>query len=339
MIVSVLGTGLIGTSIALGLRQLGWTTRGWDVDQANLGDAVALGAIEVASGSIAECVGGTDLVVVSVPPEPAAEVLAGLDTDSLVTDVVGVKAGVMEAGIHLPRFVSGHPMAGREVSGPGAADPNLFRGASWVLITDDVATGALADLKAIVSQLGAHPIAMTAAEHDDAVATISHLPQVLAAALTAHAAEHPLALGLAAGGFRDLTRVAASGSALWTELLVANRVEVSEALSSYANRLLAWAAALDRSDTASIEEWLETARGVRESMAAPVEAVHVGLADQPGEIARVGRAIGTGGVDVRDLQLRHAPHGGGGILTISVTPEAVEPLREALSSEGLLVIS
>lgn len=338
MIAAVLGTGLIGASVGLALRQQGWATHGWDPDAANLAAAGSIGAIEVAADTVAECVAGVDLVVVATPPGAAAGLLAELRTEALVTDVAGVKREVVSAGSHIERFVSSHPMAGREVSGPRAADPHLFRGATWVLITDGAKRSALEELRGIVASVGANPVEMTAAEHDDAVATISHLPQILAAALAAHAAEHPIALGLAAGGFRDLTRVASSGPEMWTGLLTANRADVAAALRNYRERLEGWEAAIATGDDTTIGEWLDTAREIRERMAAPVAAVHVGLADRPGEIASVGRAIGAGGVDIRDLQLRHAPHGGGGILTISVTPDAVTTLRDALEEEGLLVI-
>jgi prephenate dehydrogenase len=179
---------------------------------------------------------------------------------------------------------------------------------------------------------------MTAHEHDAAVAMISHLPQVMAAALVNEAADRTRALDLAAGSFRDLTRVAASDPGLWVDLLGFNSSEVVAAIEDYRHRLKRVVAALTNGDSTAIREFLGRGQEIRRSLAPPVVAVRVALADEPGELARVGRAFGASSVDVRDLQLRHAPHGGGGVLTVSVRPGEAETLRTALSDEGLLVV-
>jgi len=229
-------------------------------------------------------------------------------------------------------------MAGREVRGPRGASSALFRGATWVVVTDGAAEGDLVIVEGVLQQLGARPIRMAAVEHDAAVAMISHLPQVLAAALVNEASDRTRALDLAAGSFRDLTRVAASDPGLWVDLLASNRAEVIAAIDDYRTRLARVARSLDDGDRGAIEEFLTTAREIRRGLAPPVVAIRVALADEPGELARVGRAFGASMVDVRDLQLRHAPHGGGGMLTVSVRPGEAETLRGALTDEGLLVV-
>lgn len=335
--VAVLGTGLIGTSVALGLSRIGWDTVGWDPAPEVVAAVTELGSFDDLATTPAEAIADVDLVVLAGPPSAIPATLAEIETSALVTEVAGVKAGVAAAGRRLDHFVSSHPMAGREVSGPDAASPSLFHGAAWILITDDAATADLDQLASIVSGLGAKPLQMTVAEHDDAVALISHLPQVLAAALIGEATEHPAGLGLASGSFRDLTRVAASSPELWAELLVRNGEPLATVIEAYAARLHRWADAVRRGRSEEVGQALRTASEIRQGMAPPTAAVAVALADQPGELAKVGRALEHSKVDVRDLQLRHATYGGGGILTISVRPGEATTLRSALEGEGLLL--
>ncbi|MEA2002004.1 MAG: prephenate dehydrogenase/arogenate dehydrogenase family protein [Actinomycetota bacterium] len=336
--VAISGTGLVGASIGLGLARSGWTVTGWDPDPEALAAALAETAIHETVSSFAELVAAaTDVVVLAGPPGVVIEQVSAIKSDSLVLDVAGVKSAVVAAS-RPARFVGTHPMAGREVRGPQGASPSLFRGASWVVVTDETAATDLVAAEDIVVQLGGRPIRMTAAEHDAAVAMISHLPQVLAAALVNEAADRTRALDLAAGSFRDLTRVAASDPSLWVDLLAVNAIEVVAVIEDFRSRLARVAGALEAGDAALIDDFLTRGQKIRQSLAPPVVAVRVALADEPGEMARVGRAFGASSVDVRDLQLRHAPHGGGGVLTVSVRPGEAETLRTALEDEGLLLV-
>jgi prephenate dehydrogenase len=281
-----------------------------------------------------QALAGFDLVVLAGPPAVVVADLGELRTDVLVTDVAGVKVPVIRAARHLPRFVGGHPMAGREHAGPAAASPALFRGASWIITTDGAGERDLRTISGIVETMGAVPVRMTAEEHDTAVAVISHLPQVLASALVEVAGRDDHALALAAGSFRDLTRVALSEPEWWADLLATNQDQVRRALGLMMDSLADWDQALATGAIDSLAAGLAEARAVRRSMAPPVVAVSVIMQDRPGELGAVGRALTATGVDVRDLQLRHGPHGGGGILTLSVRPGEAEPLRSALVAEG-----
>lgn len=336
---AISGTGLIGSSIGLGLAREGWIVHGWDPSPSVLQAAVELGAVAEEAASFDELVTNeVELVVLAGPPAAVVEQVAALETDALVFDVAGVKQ-VVVAAARPQRFVGTHPMAGREVTGPKGASPSLFRGATWVVVEDGATAADLGAVEEVLRGLGAEPIRMTAAEHDAAVAMISHLPQVLAAALANEAADRTRALDLAAGSFRDLTRVAASDPSLWVDLLAKNSAEVNAAIADLQGRLGRVAAALAGGETGTIGDFLGRGQSIRRSLAPPVVAVRVALADEPGELARVGRAFGTSAVDVRDLQLRHAPHGGGGVLTVSVRPGEAEALRTALKDEGLLVVA
>jgi prephenate dehydrogenase len=334
---AVLGTGLIGASIGIGLRGLGWTVVGWDPDDGALMTALTMGALDEAAGE-AEVSADADLIVLAGPPAAIEEELAKLDTAALVTDVAGVKAPMVAAGSHLKRYVGGHPLAGRETSGPSSASGSLFRGATWVLTTDGAEAASTAELSDLVSSLGAIPIHLTAAQHDEAVAAISHLPQVVASALVNRVAREQGALDLAAGGFRDLTRIALSSPTWWPDVLVENRVPLAAMLRGLSGDLLSWAELVEDRKHSHIAAALLSARAARSSLSAPVTAIGVVLEDRPGEIARVGHALEVSGVDLRDLQLRHATHGGGGVLTLSVRAAEAELLASTLVAEGFALI-
>jgi prephenate dehydrogenase len=336
---AVLGTGLIGASVGIGLRASGWSVAGWDPSPDALATAARIGAVDRAAAGPGPAIGGADLVVLAAPVGQIVATLAGLSTEALVTDVGGVKTAVVEAAAHLPHFVGGHPMAGRETSGPEGASGSMFRGATWVLVTDRTRPADLATMEAVVAGLGAIPLRMTAADHDRAVAAASHLPHVTAAGLLEAVAADPGALALAAGGFRDLTRVAMSQPGWWVDVLVNNRPAVAGALRQLAASLQGWADAVEAGDGGEIERRLDEARRVRASMAAPVATVAVLVEDRPGEIARIGHSLSASGVDLRDLQLRHATHGGGGVLTLSVRAGEQQRLLQALEADGFRVLS
>lgn len=330
---AVLGTGLIGTSVAIALRTSGWEVRGYDPDPAALSRASAMKGVEPAD-TIDAAIRDVELVVLAGPVSAIVETLAVLQTDALVTDVAGVKRPVVEVGSRLPRFVGGHPMAGRESSGPDNASGSMFRGASWVLVSDHAADTDIDELSAIVGEFGAVPVVMSADEHDRAVAAASHIPHLTAASLVSLVMREEGARSLVAGGFRDLTRVAASDPGWWADVLVANRDAVASELRLLADALSDMAELVEASERERIHSRLDQARATRRSMAAPVAAVRVILDDKPGEIAMVGHALSDSGVDLRDLQLRHAVHGGGGVLTLSVNPDDADALRRALAADG-----
>ena len=336
MRIAVVGTGLIGTSIGLDLRRLGHEVVGHDVDAERAATARARGALDAVAPTLEGLWNpAPDLVVVAAPPRATIELLGRIPPAFLAMDVAGVKVPILAAAGER-RFVGTHPMAGRERSGPEAASASLFRGATWVVVPGSAAPADLTLVVDLVRRLGANPVEMTAADHDAAVARISHLPQILAAALVDLAAADPGAFALAAGSLRDLTRVAMSEPGIWVELLGANEEAVATAIDEFVERLLAYRARLGNGDR--LGEDLARARRLREGLAAPVTPVRVALADRPGELAKVGRALAATAVDVRDLQLRHAPYGGGGVLTIAVRPGEAAPLVDALAAEGLEVI-
>jgi prephenate dehydrogenase len=332
--VAVLGTGLIGASLGMALRGRGSDVVGWDPSPESLQTALGRGAVDRVAPELGRAVVDVDLIVLAGPLQANLETLAQLETTALVTDVTSVKgpfAGVAPAPT---RFVGGHPMAGREHAGPAAASAGLFRGAPWVICDDDADDDDLAAITAMVASIGANPVVMSAAQHDRVVASVSHLPQLLAVALVNRVATNPDAADLVSGSFRDLTRVASTESGWWPEVLAANADAVSGALDDLIAYLHHLRQEIQAADLSTLGNELDHARSHRAHMAPPLSVVRVVLQDRPGEIASVGHALQTSHVDVRDLQLRHAVHGGGGILTLSVRPGEMETLKAALATEG-----
>src|SRR5919112_1801257 len=230
--VLVIGCGLIGTSIALALREHDVDVHLDDVSRANLELAVSRGA-----GS-PEPAAAPDLVVVAVPPSQVVETVAhALKTwpEAVVTDVASVKSELSASIAALAgaeRYVGSHPMAGSERSGPMAASGRLFEGRPWAVTPLDGAGEQSVRLVESVAELvGAVPITMDAESHDRAVALVSHVPHVLSVLAAARLADAPEShLSLAGAGLRDVTRIAASDSALWSDILRSNASEVRDLL-------------------------------------------------------------------------------------------------------------
>ncbi|MFP3882719.1 MAG: prephenate dehydrogenase/arogenate dehydrogenase family protein [Actinomycetota bacterium] len=328
------GTGLLGASVGLGLRSQGWEVAGWDPDLEALTEASRRGAIgSELDGPDTDA----DLVVLAAPPDAIIRSLETIDTDALVTDIAGVKTPIVAAASHLPHFVGGHPMAGGETSGASLATRTMFHGATWVLTSDGADPDDLERMEEITRSLGANPVVMTAQEHDRAVARVSHLPHVLAAALMRLADADRPTLGLAGGGFRDLTRIAAGDSTWWAEVLTANASQVDASIEELQKALDDWRRIIGDNSESELDAELEAARAARTGLGEHHTQVRVVLLDRPGEIARVGHALETSRVDVRDFQLRHGEHGGGGVLTISVKGDGKDALAKALVDEGFEV--
>ena len=240
----VVGTGLIGGSIALGLRRRGWYVSGLDADEEQLQAALQGGVVDAAGDDLR-----AEVIFVAVPAAVAAAVarrLLGEDgrlADAVVTDVSGVKTAIVEEADH-PRFIGGHPMAGSEQTGLQGADPDLFEGAVWVL-TPTAATNleSFNRLKGVVMSLGADALVLSAADHDRLVAVVSHVPHLVAATLmnaASDGAEQDGALlRLAAGGFRDMPRVAAGHPGIWPDICTENAEADREGVLAEITRLAA----------------------------------------------------------------------------------------------------
>ena len=268
MRIAFLGLGLIGGSIARSLRAaergrsagfIGATLIAWSPGGEGPQAGRAADAIDAVATNIGEAVEGADLVIIAAPPVAALELvdrLLGLGHQGLVTDVTSTKAAIVAraaaAGL---RFVGGHPLAGRETAGFGAADPALFTGRPWAITTDGAAESDLERVEALARACAAEPRRMTAAEHDAAVAGISHLPLALAAALVEAVAGRsardapagwPLAAELAASGWRDMTRLARGDVEMGAGIAATNAAPLAARLRDARGVIDGWLAELER---------------------------------------------------------------------------------------------
>ena len=233
---AIVGTGLIGGSIGMALRRQGWWVSGTDMEPSRALRALELGAIDEVGVDAAAAV-----TFISVPAGAVAElakaVLSQQDAEGcsgVVTDVAGIKETIVSAVGH-PRFVGGHPMAGSEQEGVDGAGPDLFLGATWVLTPGQQTSGeAYSEVQGLVKLLGANPVAVDPRRHDELVALVSHTPHLTAAALMNLAADAATSdatlLRLAAGGFRDMTRIAAGHPGIWPDVVAENRDAICSAL-------------------------------------------------------------------------------------------------------------
>jgi prephenate dehydrogenase len=356
----VIGTGLIGTSIALALRAAGtevWLT---DTDQRAARLAVDLGAGELLRPG-APLARPADVAVLAMPPAMVAASLRAAQQDGLArcyTDVASVKElpllGAAELGCDLAAYVPGHPMSGRERSGPAAARADLFVGRPWIICPGDDTDPDCVDVVAsLIRACGASLVRMSAAEHDRCVALVSHVPHLVAAAMAARCADAgDRVLSLAGPGLRDVTRIAASDADLWTEILSANAGPVHEVLLAVAGQLGAAAEALadigsGREESAKLlTALLESGRdgvaripGKQGGPAPDYAIVQVVIGDKPGELARLFSAAGAAGINIEDVRIEHSPGLPVGVAELSVRPHAAPLLAAALADGGWPVAS
>ena len=340
--VLVIGCGLIGTSIGLALREHGVDVHLDDVSRSNLELAVSRGA-----GS-PEPLTSPDLVVVAVPPAAVVDAVAhALETwpDTVVTDVASVKSDIAASIAALPgaeRYVGSHPMAGSERSGPMAASGQLFEGRPWAVTPLDGAGEQSVELVESVAELvGAVPITMDAASHDRAVALVSHVPHVLSVLAAARLEGAPQShLSLAGAGLRDVTRIAASDSALWSDILRSNAGEVRMLLERVRMDLDGLIDALG-TDEPSVSGVLESGRagtrlipGKHGERPAELASVFVPIADQPGELSRLMAHTGESEVNIEDLRIDHELGRPVGLVEIAVLTDRADTLVEALTARG-----
>ena len=286
MHVTFLGLGLIGGSVALALRDAGgWTAAAWSPSGAGPARGLASGVVDAAPSTLAAALADADLVVLAAPPTACLALLdrlrdearGALSRTAVVTDVASTKGRITARATEgRLRFVGGHPMAGRETSGFGAATADLFVGRPWVVVPGDPADGvAIERVETLVRATGALPVRMDAAAHDAAVAGISHLPLVAAAALVeavagvageASPSDWPAAAALAASGWRDATRLARGNAEMGAGIAATNAAALAARLRAYRDRLDAWIALLEATgpdelpDEPAIRARLEAAR-------------------------------------------------------------------------------
>jgi prephenate dehydrogenase len=350
---AILGTGLIGGSVGLGLAAARpeLALVGYDPDPGSASAALDRGAVTNVAATPEDAVVGAGLVVLAPPVDQIAGLCERLRErvggDTVVTDVGSAKAHVVVAGERAfgDRFVGGHPMAGSERHGIEAADGGLFEDSWWILTpTPSTAAGAYAVVSDLAQALHARPVAVEPTLHDALVARVSHVPQLTASALMDAAwsfGDRQALLGLAAGGFRDVTRIAASSPDMWVAILRANRAAVLDALGNLRQRLDHLGTLLAEERWADIESFLSRARRARAGLFSRAEyagdpvALSILVPDRPGVLAEVTTAAGELGANIEDLRIVHSTEGGRGRLELVVAGhEAAELLVGALLERG-----
>lgn len=357
--VLVVGTGLLGASLGLALAE-----RGIEVGLADTSPAALHLARDLGAGTPAGPGFAPALVVVATPPDVIVPTVVEALREypgAVVTDVASVKGGLASqvadrVGDAVARYVGSHPMAGRERSGPAAADSDLFQGRTWVICPhESAADAAVLAVRTLAIAVGALPRVMDAAEHDDAVAVVSHLPQLVSSLTAAQLRDlPPESLALAGQGLRDVTRIAASDPMMWSAILSAN----SRAVLPHAEAMLAGlVGVVEALRTAAVEG--VGAHGVMKVFARAIEDGRQGAAripgkhggaarryaevmvfvpDKPGELGRLFAEIGQAGINIEDLRLEHAAGAKLGVATLSILPARVEALTAHLEELGWRVM-
>jgi prephenate dehydrogenase len=341
----VVGTGLIGGSIALALRRRGWHVSGMDADEERSAEALESGVVD-ASGDDLEA----EVVFVATPAAVTADVVGrilgteGRRADAVVTDVSGVKTAIVQAADH-PRFIGGHPMAGSEQIGLRGADADLFEGAVWVLTpTAETDLAAFTRLQGVVTALGADALVLSPQDHDRLVAVVSHVPHLVAATLMNAAAtgaeQDGALLRLAAGGFRDMTRVAAGHPGIWPDICSENAGPIVAALDDLVAELTAMRARVAGNDRESLFGILQRASAARRNLPARIvrpdhlSELRIPVPDRQGVLAEITSLAADGGVSIYDIEIAHSAEGPRGVLILVVDTAQADRLQEAVEAKG-----
>lgn len=342
--VTIVGLGLIGGSLGLALRRRAGLERvvGYDVDLKMTDAALALGAVDKGALSLQEATAGADVVFLCTPLSAivpvAREIASMLSPGAILSDVGSTKAQITTAVTKLMPpdvcFVGGHPMAGSERGGIMSADPYLFENAVYVLTpptgNEQVVQDAVRRLTDLIQCTGAEVVTMDPKRHDQIVAAVSHLPHAVAACLAnavAPAADKdPALLALAAGGFRDTTRVASGDPKLWVDIFRYNREPVLAQAQLMAAALQAFIAALEADSPSRLENFLQRAKKLRDQVTVsskgivkPVTELVVQVADKPGAIAEVAQTLAEHDINIVDIEILRVREGEGGALRIAVS--------------------
>jgi len=326
--VKIVGSGLIGTSVGLALSARGIKVAMSDVDQA----AAFLAQSLVDADANFESTHAFDVVVLAVPPSEFKKALAEeikLNALSTFVDILSIKTKplleVQSFAEILPRYVGTHPMAGREVSGPHSARGDLFNGRTWILTSGELTSRQSLDRATeLIALCGGVLVKLTPQEHDQAMALISHTPQILASLLASQLVDsNPQWLGLIGQGFKDVTRIADSDPSLWKEIISENAENILPVLRSFRQKLEDAEATLSNSSAAqSIIESGNAGRklipGKHGSTARTYIYLHIVIDDKAGQLAAIFNDCAKADVNIEDVSIEHTPGQNTGLVTLSI---------------------
>jgi prephenate dehydrogenase len=311
-----------------------------------------LGAVGAIADDLVGAAHGVDIAFVALPVGVIADAVVQLLEAGVpvVTDVGSVKGVVVsEVAARCPAraagFIGGHPMAGSEQDGIDGARSDLFVGAAWVVTpTAATAEDGYTTLSSLLRELRAEVVAVTPEEHDVLVSFVSHVPQLAASTLmdvaTTHEGQHQALLRLAAGGFRDMTRIASSHPAIWLDILTSNRDAVLGALDAYLAGLQTARDIVASGDRDALQSLLDRARVARRNLPVGIPdesklaTLRIPIPDRPGVLAEVTTLAGRLGVNLYDFEVAHSKEGGEGVLILVVANDAAEAFEAGLRELG-----
>ena len=355
---AIVGTGLIGGSLGLALKKLARLERvtGCARTSETLDLAIAKGAIDAGSLDCAEAVRDADIVFIATPAsmiiENVKKVAGAVRPGTIITDAGSVKARIVAeadgiAGAAGARFVGGHPMAGSELSGVAAANPDLFKNAPYIL-TPTAATDpdALQSLFTLLGKIGARVFTLNPAAHDRVVGTISHLPHILSASLVnvtaAGQSEFANIFKLAAGGFYDMTRIAGGPADIWVDICLENRTALQELIAQYQDELETVSELLRDGDASGIRLKLENARAIRQDLPRLKDAemplvyeLTVIIPNRPKVLSEITLLVADAGINIEDIQIVHSTEADNGLLRLSILGESeARRVERSLTERG-----
>ncbi|NLY42570.1 MAG: prephenate dehydrogenase [Clostridiaceae bacterium] len=357
--VTVIGLGLIGGSIAKALNEKVGIKRiiGIDRDSKVLSEALDKGVIVQGCTDITPDIYDSDIVFVCTPVNKTLEwiqkIIPYLNSRCIVTDAGSTKSQLMDKIEQLPDkfiFVGGHPMAGSEKSGFAYSQGHLFENAYYILIPCAKSTPeAVQELGNLVRKFGSIPLELTAQLHDHVTGAISHVPHVISAALVNMVKEADTAeqfmQKLAAGGFKDITRISSSSPEMWQSICFDNQKAVIEILNRYIGILKKFVKDLQSENEQKVYDFFSSAKNFRDSLSSKVTSLIPGtyeliidVVDRPGIIGEVATLLGKNGINIKNMNINNNREFEGGVLTISLSDvQSLEKADEILTAHGYRV--
>ncbi|NLO89719.1 MAG: prephenate dehydrogenase [Clostridia bacterium] len=358
--VCIIGVGLIGGSLGMALkyRRAADHIAGYDTNEGVLKKAEELEAVDRGYSNLAEAVKEAELIILSTPldffQDTARNILPFIREDAVVTDTGSTKACIVERleKVFSSRgsFVGGHPMTGSEKGGIEAADRYLFENAVYAITpTENTGKRAVTKVTLLAEIIGSRPIFLSPQEHDAVVAAVSHVPHIAASGLVLTLGElekrHPCAPVLAAGGFRDTTRIAEADPKLWEQICFSNKIKVIEVLENYINNLNRIKKHLKENNRNDFREALAQAKEQRMKIPSKMKGILPSLfeivvvvPDRPGVIGFLGTRLGSKGINIIDIEILRVREGEGGTIRLGFqSEEAREKAVEALKEENIFV--
>lgn len=338
----IVGTGLIGTSIALNLAE-----KGWPLELLDISDRERKLANDLVPD--AKKLDQVDLVIVATPPAAALQAILeahAANPHAIVIDVGSVKSKLLLEVQDFPeltkRFIGTHPIAGRERSGAEAARSDLFAERAWIVTpSSDIDEDDVKKVFAMIEELGAHPYLMTANAHDNLFAKISHLPQVISVALASSISDLGEDLSLAGQGLRDMLRISASEGELWSEILLNNQEEIIEAIEDFQDILESLTEAIEDNDSSKIIEIFDDVKNVSKRVSAKhgmkprdYTYLNVVIEDKPGQLGALFNECSEISVNVEDLNIEHSPNQDTGLIRLALSERDSTALERHLVAKG-----